>query len=76
MNHEYDQAIGANIRTIRLSRGMSQEQLAAKLQLLGADITRSALAKIEVGQRHFYPDEISALKTALSVSVSYDSLFV
>lgn len=74
MNHEYDQAIGANIRTIRLSRGMSQEQLAAKLQLLGADITRSALAKIEVGQRHLYPDEISALKTALSVS--YDSLFV
>ena len=52
---------------------MTQEQVAAKLQLGGCDITRSALAKIEVGQRHVYPDEIRLLKEILSVS--YNELF-
>lgn len=52
---------------------MTQEQVAAKLQLGGCDITRSALAKIEVGQRHVYPDEIKLLKEILSIS--YDDLF-
>ncbi len=46
---------------------MTQDQLAAKLQVLGCDITRSALAKIEVGQRHLYPDEIKALKEIFDV---------
>lgn len=52
---------------------MTQEQVAAKLQIGGCDITRSALAKIEVGQRHVYPDEIRLLKKILCVS--YDELF-
>ena len=58
MNKETEKKIGANIRNIRESVGMTQETLSAKLQLCGCDITRSALAKIEVGQRHLYPDEI------------------
>ena len=58
MNAEYEKIFGQNIRRLRESRHMTQEQLAAKLQLNGCDITRSALAKIEVGQRHVYPDEI------------------
>ena len=36
-----------------------------QLQLHGCDITRSAVAKIEVGQRHLYPDEIVFLKQIL-----------
>ena len=52
---------------------MTQEQLAAKLQVSGCDITRSAVAKIEVGQRHLYPDEIILIKEILSVS--YDDIF-
>ena len=47
--------------------------LATKLQLLGCNITRSALAKIEVGQRHLYPDEIINIKNVLKVS--YDDIF-
>ena len=35
---------------------------------MGCDITRSAIAKIEVGQRHIYADEIKALKQILNVS--------
>jgi hypothetical protein len=52
---------------------MTQDALAAKMQLLGCDITRSAIAKIEVGQRHLYPDEIVLLQKIFSVS--YDEIF-
>ena len=74
MNTEYEYALGQNIRTLRLKRGLSQEQLAAQLQTRGCDITRSALAKMEVGQRHIYPDELKLLRELLGVS--YEELFV
>ena len=74
MNTEYEYALGQNIRTLRLKRGLSQEQLAAQLQTRGCDITRSALAKMEAGQRHIYPDELKLLHELLEVS--YEKLFV
>jgi hypothetical protein len=52
---------------------MTQDTLAARLQLGGCDITRSAVAKIEVGQRHLYPDEIMLIKQILRVE--YDDIF-
>ena len=67
MNAEYEKKVGRNIRQLRESRGMTQEQLSAKLQLGGCDITRSAMAKIEVGQRHIYPDELKLIKEILGV---------
>ncbi len=67
MNMEYEKQVGENIRTLRKNRKLTQDQLAAKLQVLGCDITRSALAKIEVGQRHLYVDEIKALKEIFNV---------
>lgn len=73
MNKEIEKAVGNNIRLLREGRDMTQEQLAAKLQVSGCDITRSAVAKIEVGQRHLYPDEIILIKEILSVS--YDDIF-
>lgn len=73
MNKLIEKAVGNNIRILRESRDMTQEQLAAKLQVNGCDITRSAVAKIEVGQRHLYPDEIILIKEILSIS--YDDIF-
>lgn len=73
MNKNIEKKIGRNIRDIREGRGMTQDALAAKLQLCGCDITRSALAKIEVGQRHLYPDEILHLKEIFGVS--FDDIF-
>ena len=73
MNAEIEKKIGNNIRALRERAKMTQEMLAAKLQLRGCDITRSAVAKIEVGQRHLYPDEIVLMKEILSVS--YDEIF-
>lgn len=73
MNKSFEKKLGSNIRQIRESQNMTQEELAAKLQLKNCDITRSALAKIEVGQRHIYPDEIFALKEIFQIP--YDELF-
>lgn len=73
MNKQIEKAIGNNIRRLRERKGITQELLAARLQLKGLDITRSALAKIEVGQRHLYPDEILLIKECLGAS--FDEIF-
>ncbi len=74
MNAAYEKALGQNIQQLRMERGLSQEQVSARLQVLGCDITRSALAKIEAGQRHIYPDELMRLREVFAVS--YEELFV
>ena len=68
MNAEYEKSVGNNIRKTREEANMTQDMLATKLQLLGCDITRSAVAKIEVGQRHIYPDEIKLIKEILETT--------
>lgn len=73
MNRDFEKIIGNNIRELREKSGLTQEQLSAKLQVCGCDVTRSALAKIEVGQRHIYPDEIKYIKEILGVT--FDEIF-
>ena len=73
MNKIIEKQIGSNIRNIREENGMTQEELSAKLQLRGCDITRSAIAKIEVGQRHLYSDEIILIKEILNTE--YETIF-
>lgn len=68
MNAEFEKRVGQNIRSIRESKRITQEQLSAKLQVNGCDITRSALAKIEVGQRHLYVDELKLIKEILNTT--------
>lgn len=68
MNKQIEAKVGQNIRKIRESKGMTQDTLAAKLQLAGCDITRSAVAKIEVGQRHLYPDEVILIRKILNTT--------
>lgn len=73
MNYSLEKRIGNNIKILREKANMTQEQLSAKLQVNGCDITRSAVAKIEVGQRHLYPDEILILKKIFNCS--YEQIF-
>lgn len=72
MNASIEKRIGKNIRKLRIKSKLTQETLSAKLQTEGCDITRSALAKIEVGQRHIYPDELIAFKKLLNTD--YETL--
>ena len=74
INTEVEKRVGRNIRILREKAGLTQEWVAEQLQLNGCDITRSAVAKIEVGQRHLYPDEIILLKEILHTS--YEEIFV
>lgn len=74
MNYNYDALMGKNIKKIREENTLTQNGLVAKLQLQGCEITRSALAKIEVGQRHIYSWEIHILKRVLNTE--YEKLFV
>ena len=73
MNLAIEKIVGQNIKRLREREGFTQEALSAKMQLEGCDITRSALAKIEVGQGHLYSDEIILIKKILNVS--YDEIF-
>ncbi len=73
MNKSIETRVGNNIRRLRERAGLTQDELSARLQVNGCDITRSALAKIEVGQRHLYPDEIILLKKLLKAS--YEEIF-
>ena len=68
MDYQSDKQFGARLRTIRAQRHLTQEQLSAMLQVRGTDLTRSALAKIEAGQRHVYLDELVTLRQILDVS--------
>lgn len=72
MNFAIEKRVGENIRSLRIKAGLTQEMLSAKLQLEGCDVTRSAVAKIEVGQRHLYPDEIVFMRKILNVT--YDEI--
>lgn len=73
MNAAIEKEIGHNIRKLREKAGFTQDYVATKLQLGGCDITRSAVAKIEVGQRHLYPDEIILLRKILNAT--YEDIF-
>lgn len=73
MNPMIEKRIGNNIRMLREKQNMTQDLLATKMQIGGCDITRSAIAKIEVGQRHLYPDEVILIKNILEIS--YDEIF-
>lgn len=68
-----DRSIGKNIRQYRIERGLTQEQLSVQLQLIGCDISRGTLAKIEAGIRYISVKEMNAIKSVLGVS--YDALF-
>ena len=60
---------GTYIRKRRTELGLSQEQLAAKLQLAGLDITQKAISRIETGLRVVVDFELLFFAEALGVSI-------
>lgn len=65
MDYEFDKRVGKNIREIRKAKELTQDELAARLQVLECDISRTAVAKIETGKRHIYLYELYAISKAL-----------
>jgi transcriptional regulator with XRE-family HTH domain len=68
MDYTYDKEVGQKIRACRIARNMTQDQLAAKLQIRGYDLTRLTIAKIESGKRHIYLYEFKAITEVLKAS--------
>jgi transcriptional regulator with XRE-family HTH domain len=61
--------IGPNIREIRKSMNLSQKELVARCNLIGWDISRGTLAKIESRTRKVSDGEVLYLSKALKVDV-------
>jgi transcriptional regulator with XRE-family HTH domain len=61
--------IGVNVRTAREKNGWTQEQLAAKCNLLEWNISRGTLAKIESNVRRVTDIEVKVLALALNTDV-------
>ncbi|MCZ6298513.1 helix-turn-helix domain-containing protein [Vibrio parahaemolyticus] len=57
--------VGAQVRTLRKQQKLTQEQLSARCNVVGLDISRGTLAKIEAGVRQVIDTEIVQLATAL-----------
>ena len=59
---------GGRVRAAREQAGLSQEQLAAKVQLEGHSLTQKAVSRIESGARVVPDYEVPLLAGALNVS--------
>ncbi len=65
--------IGKNVLNFRKQRGLTQKQLAEKLQLMGYEFSDLTILRIENGTR-FVPDyEVKAL--SIVFNVTYEMLF-
>jgi transcriptional regulator with XRE-family HTH domain len=61
--------IGPKVKELRLKAGMTQEDLAARCNLVGFNISRSTVGKIECRVRRITDDEVALLAKALRVSI-------
>jgi transcriptional regulator with XRE-family HTH domain len=62
--------IGKKVRVIRERKGLTQEQFAAKCNLIDWQISRSTLAKIESNVRRITDIEVKYLATALEIEIT------
>ena len=60
---------GARIRQVRKAKGLSQQQLVTKLQLLGLEVTQKTVSRIETGDRVLPDYELPFYAQALEVSI-------
>ena len=66
-------SIGGNLRRLRLQAGLTQEQVAAKMQLEGINVSRDFYAHIENGTYNIRISELAALKKIFETD--YNALF-
>ena len=66
--NENSNVIYSRLRELRKKCGMSQEELAAQMQLLGVDISQPLLSKIERNERFVKDYELVCLCRVLQVT--------
>jgi transcriptional regulator with XRE-family HTH domain len=60
--------VGPQLRRLRQRAGLTQEELAARCQLTGLDISRGTLSQIEAQLRRVIDEEVVLLANTLKVS--------
>ena len=69
--HGEKNLISQRLITLRKEQGLSQRDLAQKLQLAGYDMDRNVITRIETNQRYVTDIELKALAEALETTYSY-----
>ena len=62
---------GKNIKEIRKKQKITQEDLCARMQIMGFKLSRSDISKLENGKRFVNDVEIVGFSKALKVSILY-----
>ena len=62
--------IGSKVRELRLAADMTQAEFATRCDLVGLNISRGTVSKIESQVRRITNDEVEYLAKALKVGVS------
>ena len=60
---------GKNIKKIRKNKKITQEDLCARMQIMGYQISRSDISKLENGKRFISDSEIVGFAKALKVNI-------
>lgn len=70
-NEERNNLCGEKIRTLRLAHSdkLSQRALADKMQLIGIDVDKNAIQRIECGKRFVTDIELKAFSEIFGVSM-------
>lgn len=68
-----DKKLGQNIQNIRKSKGLTQEETIAQLQVLGSPLSRSTYSLIEIGRGNIFVNDLVGLKEVFNVN--YDQFF-
>ena len=63
--------IGERLRTLRASKNLSQRDLARELQLIGIDMDKNVITRIETNKRYVTEFVLQALKEIFKVSYDY-----
>ena len=65
--------LGINLKRIRSLKGLTQDEVCARLSIMGRPMLQNNYAQIESGKRNIFLSDLIALKNIFNVS--YDELF-
>ena len=63
--------IGERLKLLRQNKNLSQRGLARELQLIGIDMDKNVITRIETNKRYVTDFELQALKQIFNVSYDY-----
>lgn len=65
-----DMDIGKNIQTVRTQRKLTQDQVVARLNLMGLSISKSTYAKLETNRMNIKVSELVALAKIFDTDIN------